>query len=504
MSMTISQTYKMMSRHRSLAYRRNPMFTKNQTAKIVSGIGMGILAFYLMGIGVSVGYVAQGDAMQLFWLLPLMLMADFIIRISLQETPTAFMKPYWLTPIPRRLLTTCYVWTAVLNPFNILWMSLTVPYSIICLCGKAPVIDVVAVVMIWQLAITVNGLWTLAVKLLTTKNLVWWLLPLMVYSFPFVAVSALMSDGDALNCILDFAQEHCASWPCVGILSATGGVLFWYDTRLVRNILSDEIGKDNMQRSHFTLLSQVFRRMRVHKPDGRSSRYFLLEVNAALRCKAIRQRYLSGIWLITLLSIVLSFTELYEGPWMSHLWCVYCFVYFGAVCLSRAMGMEGNYIDLLMLHKENIYRLLKAKYGFFSMLLVIPLFLLSPAVYMGKLSVLTLVSTLAVTMGPVYCLLFQMAVYNKQALPLYERINTRGNDEMKYSLMTELAVFAFPLLLNRLLAFLCGDIIGEILLTIVGVLFVIAHPWWLRNVYHRMMRRRYENLDGFHATITSH
>jgi hypothetical protein len=28
----------------------------------------------------------------------------------------------------------------------------------------------------------------------------------------------------------------------------------------------------------------------------------------------------------------------------------------------------------------------------------------------------------------------------------------------------------------------------------------LAHPWWLRNIYERMMERKHENLEGFHAT----
>ena len=36
--------------------------------------------------------------------------------------------------------------------------------------------------------------------------------------------------------------------------------------------------------------------------------------------------------------------------------------------------------------------------------------------------------------------------------------------------------------------------------SVIGLAFTIANPYWMRNIYKRMMLRRYENLDGFHST----
>ena len=47
---------------------------------------------------------------------------------------------------------------------------------------------------------------------------------------------------------------------------------------------------------------------------------------------------------------------------------------------------------------------------------------------------------------------------------------------------------------------LFGDTIGYIIMIVIGVVMTAAHPYWLRNIYTRMMRRRYENIEGFHAT----
>ena len=38
------------------------------------------------------------------------------------------------------------------------------------------------------------------------------------------------------------------------------------------------------------------------------------------------------------------------------------------------------------------------------------------------------------------------------------------------------------------------------IMAVLGLLITIAHPVWLRNIYQRMMKRRYTNMEGFHAS----
>ena len=38
------------------------------------------------------------------------------------------------------------------------------------------------------------------------------------------------------------------------------------------------------------------------------------------------------------------------------------------------------------------------------------------------------------------------------------------------------------------------------LLAIIGLVITLLHPIWLRHIYKRMMLRKYDNLEGFHAS----
>ena len=88
----------------------------------------------------------------------------------------------------------------------------------------------------------------------------------------------------------------------------------------------------------------------------------------------------------------------------------------------------------------------------------------------------------------------------KQTLPLNQKITGKGNVENGLQLIIELLAMFVPILLVALMLLLFSETAAYIVLAIIGLGFTLAHPWWMRNVYNRMMSRRYENLEGFHAT----
>ena len=165
------------------------------------------------------------------------------------------------------------------------------------------------------------------------------------------------------------------------------------------------------------------------------------------------------------------------------------------------MGYEGNYIDGLLVHKEKILTLLQAKYVFYSGLLLLPFVLMLPVVISGKWSIYMLFSFMVFTMGFQYLMFFQTAVYSKQAIPLNEKLTSKGGLDGNYIQTVIMAVvFIVPnILVGFLQAFFSSNTAYTILL-IIGIVFVLTHKLWLRNVYKRIMKRKYINLEGFAAS----
>ena len=59
------------------------------------------------------------------------LVLDFLIRLSFQKTPTQEVKPYLLLPIKRNRLIDFLLIRSGLDGFNLFWLFLFVPFSII-------------------------------------------------------------------------------------------------------------------------------------------------------------------------------------------------------------------------------------------------------------------------------------------------------------------------------------------------------------------------------------
>ena len=125
---------------------------------------------------------------------------------------------------------------------------------------------------------------------------------------------------------------------------------------------------------------------------GEIGEYLKLEIKSIMRNKNPRKSFISATAIVLVFSLLISFTDVYNGKYQDNFWCIYNFVIYGAMMLVRIMCNEGNYIDALMVHRENILSLFHAKYLFFCLMLFFPFILMLPTVFTGKWSILMLIS----------------------------------------------------------------------------------------------------------------
>lgn len=480
-------------KHQKIANRRHPLFEQNQVAKVFVYIGLGFTALYLMAIGTMLGWGTRGgDFTLLFTVMPFLLTIDFFMRFGMQQTPAMLVKPYVLLPLKKARIIDCFLVNNLLTSGNFIWFALFLPYVFIAICGGLPFWSGVAMLLMLYLLILVNSQWYLLVRTLVNHKIWWWVLPiavyLAIYGYAFFDVEKWF------RAFTDFFEDYGFTWGAALVVIAVGVVLFLINRRLQLHFVHEELSKqEKTQLKHVTQFTFLNR-------FGQIGEYLKLEIKSTMRNKTVKQRFIQGIFIITMLSLMLSLTDVYDGRFSTNIWCLYCFVFFGAVNLVKIMGPEGNYIDLLMVHRENIYNLLRAKYYFYCAVLILPLLLLIPTVVSGRYSILMLLAYLFTTSGPEYCILFQLAVYNKQSLPLNEKITTKGNFENSLQLVIELIVFFVPVALALTFTALFGDAIGYTILIVIGLGFTLTNSLWLKHIYRRMMARRYTNLEGFHTT----
>ena len=186
---------------------------------------------------------------------------------------------------------------------------------------------------------------------------------------------------------------------------------------------------------------------------------------------------------------------------MTNFWALYIFILPGATILVKMMGYEGNYVDGLFVRRENILALLHAKYIFYSAMLLLPFVLMLPMVFAGKMSIVMLLSYAVYTMGFQYFVIFQSAVYTRQTIPMNEKITSKGGLEGNYVQMIIIGViFLVPNVIVTTLQTMFSDNTTYGIMLAIGLMFVLTNRLWLRNIYNRMMSRKYSNLEGFTST----
>lgn len=486
--------FKLLRKNISLSEKRHPMFEQNRVAKIFLYIGFAFMCLYLLVLGTTLGWAArQGDEAMIFPIMMIFLLPlDFLIRFGAQQTPAMLLKPYVLLPIRRKDVIDCFLISSLISSGNFIWLSFFLPYVFICGCGAAGFAKALLILLILMTLILINSQWYLFIRTLINRHMAWWCVPIVVYGTFFLPLILDFEKG--MDNMFEVFDKYAISWLAIAIYAITIATLFVINRKLQMRFASEEIAKHEE-----TKMKRVWKFSFLER-FGDVGEYLKLESKSAIRNKAIKQRFIQGMVLISMLSCILAYTDIYSGKFAVNIWCLYCFVFFGAVNLVKIMGPEGNYIDLLMVHKENILTLLKAKYYFYCAILFIPTLILLPTVITGKFSILMILAYLFITSGLEYFILFQLAVYNKQSLPLNTKITGKGNFENSLQLVIELIVFFIPVALALILTTIFGDIIGYTILIITGAIFTFTHELWMRNIYKRMMRRRYTNLDGFHET----
>lgn len=491
--MTKLQLFRLLRSNLKQSEKRSPLFEQNRISKIFVYLGFAVTCIYLIAIGTSLGWVTcGGDYDLIFGVMPLILTVDFLIRFGVQQTPAMMVKPYLLMPIKKANIIDCFLVSSSFSTNNLIWLSLFLPYFFITMCGGAGIVTSLAMLLVCLLLIVVNSMWYLLVRTLVNHNILWWLLPIVVYGSVFSPMIINLHDG--VDTLTDTCQEYGFTIVSVLVYIVLLISLFAINRRVQMHFVYEEVSKqESVKLKHVSQFGYL-------NHFGLIGEYMKLEMKSIIRNKNIKKSFVQGLFLIVFLSGILAYTEVYDGVFSSNMWCLYCFVFFGAVNLVKVMMPEGNFIDLFMVHKENIYALLKAKYYFYCAILLLPTIILIPTVISGKFSILMILAYLFTTSGPEYFILFQLAVYNKKTMPLNEKITAKGNFDNSLQMITLAIVFFVPMALAVTLTTLFGNDTGYTILIAIGISFTVTNHLWLGNIYNRMMARHYDNLEGFHST----
>ena len=485
--------YRLLRKNTNLSYKRSPAFEQNKWAKVLIYMGGAMFVMYLILYGGLIAMTADGEAGRMISMMPIILVIDFLLRFIFQTTPGMMVKPYILQPISRYTAIECFLLSEHISGYNLLWLAMFLPYSMIILIAGAGFWAVLLELIASELMIVLNSQIYLFFRTLINRKILWLIPAFAFYALPY---SPLLFNHkkSAIEKLIDTYAAIGSGWYFIPVLILILVALFYVNRAFQFKYVYEEISKSKERQlkhvSQFRFLERF----------GIVGEYIKIELKSNLRNKTMRSRCIMSLTLIVVFSLLVAYTPMYDNELMQNFWCVYCFAIYGVTALIKIMGQEGNYIDLLMTHHENIIALLKAKFWFYSMILFIPFLIMLPAVFTGKFTLLMLFAYMLITAGFLHFIIFQLAVYNKQTLPLQQKMTAKGNFENGMQIVIEMVALFGPILMTGLGYLLIGLTYTYIVMCIIGLAFIATHPLWIRNIYNRMMERKYENLEGFHST----
>jgi hypothetical protein len=124
-----------------------------------------------------------------------------------------------------------------------------------------------------------------------------------------------------------------------------------------------------------------------------------------------------------------------------------------------------------------------------------------PTVFAGTTDILRLTTFALISAGPVNCAYFQLAVTNDRTIPLESKVT--GNNGKRIGtqqIITTIGALFIPLFAIRIMDSGLGQSITSMALSAFSIIVIATSNLWLRHIYVRMAKRKYSNLENFHAT----
>lgn len=496
MKLSFFQTYKELKKLDKLQDKRHPMFEKNRFSKFLIWFMFLYYAALLIFMGVVLAKGMDGS-MASFHLLDqgffFLLLVDFWCRFILQQTPAQQVKPLTILPLSRKRVMNVYLLRAGLSWGNLFLFTFLVPFGFIAIWPYYGILGVAGWLFGYWLLLVADSYWYLFCRALIIKHILWLILPVVIDAI--IVLTFFFPENHLMAYFYMDWLEQFIFWNPIAYLPIILliGLLFYANHKLQYQMTYNEVAKteekDLKKTSEFKMLNKY----------GILGEYLKLEIRMRMRNKVVKTSFITGLFFVFFFSGAISFSSIYDDSvFMSNFICLYNYEIFGVMTLSTIMGFEGNYIDGLMSRHESIYDLLRAKYIFNLVILIIPALIMIPTIVSGKMSLLMNLGYLFLSAGVIYPGFFQLAVYNSDTMPLNTKMTGKSGNWVQ-QVITLVTLF-LPIAISQLLVVVLGETVGFTILIGIGIAGILTHKIWIRNIYQRFMKRRYKNMEGFRAS----
>ena len=487
---------------RRIAVKRNPMFSKNRSMRLF----MSFFAFLWILVSIVYGFGLEKflqdfqpglEAFEVFNRhLIVLLFVDFIGRFSFQEKFRVEIRPFQLLPINRSSLIKVSQLCIIFTPYNFIWITLLSSFGGFSALNSFGITGVAGFVVGYFILIVINSYWFQICRILIWEKSIWVLMPVSIYSL--LALTYIFpGTGFVPDLFMSLGSGFLNLNPAIFIFVAIITFVFYYiSCRIQLTVIGRELEMQIHEIKHNDTRKYLFLDC-----FGDIGEYLRLEIRLYTRNAVPKALLRSAFFSIICFSLLLSYTDIYSDyAYMVNSIVLYNYILVGIILLSQIMSFEGNYLDGLMSRKESVLSILRTKYYFTLIFLLFPFFLSFIPIANGKTTLLTSVSYLFFTSGIILCVIMQLATRNQITLDLNTKNSGRNRVRNFSETFVRLSVmFVAPILL-QIIVFLFGDIKGKIVIMLVGIAGTLLSPFWIKNLYNKIMRNKYETLNSFRAT----
>ena len=493
---------KQLRSHQWKAFRRNPMFERNLGVRIFMCIMFGFLAleFLLFGFFLDKLLLEAGNysmAIDTFnSIVPYLLTMDFLMKFFFKSNQSMQIAPYLSLPIKRNRLFDFLLRKEFSNFWNCFWLFLVVPFAFRAVMPYFGFPATVLYIVFFYLLCIANSLLVSIVNSLISRSFWYYILGGIIVALPYFALLVLKINLGDYSFRLGELFLNYNPYVYVGFIGVF--VALWIINRQqMRQRLYFELQGDKVDKiSSFSSLSFLDR-------FGVIGDFINLELKMILRSPRLKQQVLFAGGMIT----VLFFYMIYEpnntftaaGPFVFFLYGILTIGLMGITMGQYLFTAESSFFDGLSVRKASLFDMLRSKYILYtSYSLLVTLLLLIPA-FQGKISGFLLISLFFYTIGPIYFLIFQNAVYNKTHFDLFDKgmWNWKGTSGNMFAI-TMITMF-IPVIVMLILNAVFGETVTCWFMLIVGLAFTLTSQYWLKGIYKRFLKRRYKNMEGFRS-----
>jgi hypothetical protein len=471
-----------------LSIRRNSLFYENLAKKILITLGFSYIFANLLFISFFLNKILaiiQPDSLPFDTFCRFFLfiwVVDIIVKFFLKSNMHIDILPFLTLPIKKRKIFTLMLCKELLSKWNFIWVVLFTPFLLKTFYPLNGLFSTVLLIfLIYFIGVTISIALRLNHVLTLFKSNIHYIVPLFVSVILFYFAYNIF----ILNFSLFNFNELFISYrnEIIVILLILITCLYLFFLILSKKeIYLIQVGK-----------SKSIQIINIHWFKNSGSN---MEIYKLCLKEITRSQLKFSLFTSILFTLAICLNTSNDINFIKQFcYSIAPLVLLGSMFSECTFTAESTFFDKLStLPNEIIFQILKTKYLIFIFFAVLFAVILTITT-INKIPIIHWVSFCLFGIGTISFFMFQNTVYNLHRLDMMGSLRKVSNINLHSFITMGLLMLIFGIII--LIDMVSSENSAIYSMLILGTIFTITSPLWLRNIYNRFLKRKYQNMNGF-------